>query len=110
MSTALLRRTAAKVERDLDDAVATQEHQLWDGTPWMVNVFTRRAGGDRDQGICAWCRDNFGAEASSLDGRDGSWRRGDATINGWAWFGFDSASAMENFQATWQPPHSKRTV
>ncbi|WP_141104963.1 hypothetical protein [Thioclava sp. IC9] len=101
MSTALYRRTMAQVERDLDEAAVRQEHQLWDRTPWMVDVFTGPAGGERDQAISAWCRAKFGAEALPLQGRDGSWRRSDETINGWAWFGFDTASALKKFQDAW---------
>lgn len=107
MSTALYRSVMAQVERDLDEAAARQEHQLWDRTPWMVNVFTGPAGGDRDKRICAWCQNTFGNEAMPLDGSAGAWRRGDATINGWAWFGFDSASTLEVFQEAWPSLHAK---
>lgn len=71
--------------------------KVWDGTPWMIDVFTGKCGDELDRDMREWCMKNLGPEASPIHGQDGEWQRGYATINGWTWFGFKTEDQMMRF-------------
>ncbi|MEM6499303.1 MAG: hypothetical protein AAF709_21580 [Pseudomonadota bacterium] len=85
------------------------QHKVWDGTPWMVDVYTGRVADDRDLEIRDWCQKNFGEMAWPIHGRKGSWHRGGATVYGWTWFGFASEEMMNQFLSRWDDfPRDKK--
>ncbi len=83
-------------------------HQVWDGTPWIVDAYVGRDSKDdrRDRDIRLWCHDRFGKESWPFSDvkRPGAWHFGGATINGWTWIGFDSEAKMLEFLAVWPAP------
>lgn len=81
--------------------------RVWRGTPWIADAWV----GDwqresREAEMLEWCADTFGVEAFPFgpQPRTGRWRRGGATVFGWAWFGFDTEEAMNQFIAAWPTP------
>ena len=81
-------------------------HRVWDGTPWMVNIYTGSHPDPRDRDILEWCYEEFGEQANPFgpEPQPGRWRRGSATIHGWTWYGFASQEDMEKFVAAWPTP------
>ena len=94
-------------EHDRDPAL---QHQVWDGTPWMVDAYTGRQsrGDDRYQEMMQWCYDRFGDPAWPFTDkpRPGDWRGGNATVFGWTWFGFKTEAAMNEFIEAWPAPEN----
>ncbi len=81
-------------------------HEVWDMTPWVVDVFE---GANRDMGYMDrmhWCRERWGDQAWWPSGLKGAWQRGGATVDGWTWWGFDSEDKMNEFLAAWPSPPS----
>ena len=84
-------------------------HEVWDGTPFMVDAFTGSYADDRFLEMIEWCRQRFGDEAWPIHGRAGAWLRGSSTINGWTWYGFATAEHLAEFEAAWPaPPDAKK--
>lgn len=79
-------------------------HLVWDGHPWMVDVHTGQSGGEQDRAMRLWCVNEFGPEAWPIHGIAGEWHRGNATINGWTWFGFRTEKQMLRFIERWPSP------
>lgn len=84
--------------------------QVWQDTPWMIDVWS---GGysrhrDREMEILNWCNDTFGQQAAPIHERPGAWYRGSATIHGWTWFGFSTEADMVRFQERWPTPEGVR--
>lgn len=80
--------------------------KCWQGTPWVVDVFTGRCSEDRDCAIRQWLHDTMGDQAWPYgdEPRTGRWFRGGATVNGWTWFGFATEEDMNAFLAAWPNP------
>lgn len=77
-------------------------HQVWDGTPWMVDVYTGNIENfGRFREIMEWCREQFGPEAWPIHGKPGAWHSGGATVMGWTWIGFATEDRMERFRERW---------
>jgi hypothetical protein len=73
--------------------------EVWAPTPWMINLNTRS---DADYGLIRrWCFARFGDESSTIHGRPGTWRFGNATVMGWTWIGFSTEEQMREFIAAW---------
>lgn len=88
---------------------ADLQRKVWDGTPWIVDVYTGRESlgeRDRDFAIRQWLHDNFGDQSWPFgkEPRTGRWFRGGATIHGWTWFGFATEADMQAFLAAWPNP------
>jgi len=79
--------------------------KVWEPTPWMVSAYTGR-GRDREREceMLMWCYDNIGPQASPIHDKPGRWQRGNATVDGWTWFGFTSEADMQAFVARWPAP------
>ncbi len=102
MGSELYKRAMAYYEAN--DDRAELNHQVWDGTPWMVDAYTGRVNEDRWHAMVTWCREKFGDEAWPIHDKSGQWQRGMATINGWSWFGFATEEQMKQFIEAWPPP------
>lgn len=77
-------------------------HQVWDGTPWMVDAYTGSISNEgRYREMMEWCRDEFGPEAWPIHGKPGDWHCGGATVFGWTWMGFAAKDMMEKFIERW---------
>lgn len=103
MATDLYKRTMARSEGDPDQGALMRE--VWAPTPWMVDVFIG-SGGDyrREREMVEWCSERFGREGSPLHKIAGDWRRGNAIIHGWTWFGFATEQQMQQFLEAWPSP------
>jgi len=89
-----------------DEERSSIMRKVWDGFPWMVDVYTGGYSNDRDREleIQEWCCAELGEQASPLHDRPGKWYRGGATINGWTWMGFTSEADMNRFLERWPAP------
>lgn len=73
--------------------------QIWTPTPFMLDV---NVGDDhKEREILEWCFEVMGSESSPLHEMDGCWRRGNARVYGWVWFGFETAELLSKFQRRW---------
>lgn len=100
--TPLYERTMALTETDV---VAPELMRLiWAPTPWMIDAFTGSFDDGRSREILEWCHEQFGDESDPQRDRAGRWRRGNATINGWTWYGFQTKADMETFIARFPHP------
>jgi len=79
-------------------------HEVWDMTPWVVDVYEGPRRGEGYKERMQWCRDKFGDEAWWPSARKGGWQRGCATVDGWTWWGFDTEEKMNEFVAAWPSP------
>lgn len=79
-------------------------HQVWDGTPWMIDAYTGSCADDRFQEIREWCTAEFGPEAWPIHGKPGRWYSGGATVFGWTWMGFETEEMMRRFIERWPAP------
>src|SRR5579872_6301879 len=70
-------------------------HEVWDPTPWMVDAITV----NREAEMIAWCHRVMGPESSPIHGKGGSWHRGNVTLRGRTWFGFQTKELLEAFLA-----------
>lgn len=86
---------------DSNDMDPELQHLVWDGRPWMLDVFTNGVASDRYRQIMLWCRKTFGDECRPIHGKPGVWQSGHATVYGWTWFGFDTEERMQQFQEKW---------
>lgn len=94
---------SALYQRQIETSGDELMHTVWDGTPWMVDVYTGSIqNGGRYGEIMQWCRDEFGAEAWPIHGKPGSWYSGGATVMGWTWMGFATCEMMQKFVARWK--------
>lgn len=83
-------------------------HQVWDGTPWMVDAYTGTIENDgRYERMMRWCLDQFGFEAWPIHGKPGDWHSGGATVLGWTWMGFRTREMMDRFVAAWSNPQEE---
>lgn len=78
--------------------------KVWSPTPWMLNIWTGRWEDGREQRMLEWCYRHFGQESSPIHDRDGKWKRGNATVMGWTWFGFSTQEEMNQFVSAWPSP------
>lgn len=76
--------------------------KVWSATPWMLEVFTGPSGGLSYREMYEWCVHKFGKEASPINGIDGHWQRGCATVEGWTWYGFATEGLMKEFIEKWE--------
>ena len=83
-------------------------HEVWDMTPWVVDVYDGRTQDGRYLEMMHWCRERWGDQAWWPSGRKGSWQRGGATVDGWTWWGFDTENKMSEFVAAWPSPESEK--
>lgn len=103
MGTELFQRTMKWAEGDPDRGALMRE--VWTPTPWMLDVFIGdRIDHPREREMIEWCHENFGPEGSPIYGAMGNWRRGNAIISGWTWFGFATEQQMDQFLARWPQP------
>ena len=85
---------------------AELQHKVWDGTPWIAEVYIGDINDRRERDMFDWCRERFG-EMSRPFGKNpqpGQWRAGNAVVCGWAWFGFATEEQMREFEAAWPAP------
>lgn len=75
--------------------------EAWSPTPWIINVYTDRVMSDDYCRMRQWCIDHFGQEADPLQGIDGTWQMGTATVHGWTLYGFADRGLMERFITAW---------
>lgn len=87
-----------------DDERSELMRKVWSGHPWMVDSFTSGYRHGREYEILDWCYETFGQQASPIHDRPGAWLRGNATVNGWTWFGFTNESDMNAFVERWPTP------
>lgn len=78
--------------------------QVWEPTPWMADVYTGSGEVGRTLDMIHWCRERFGPESYPIHGVEGAWRRGNATIDGWTWYGFKTEEMLQEFLAAWPTP------
>ena len=100
MSTPLYERVCARAADDDNELM----REVWDPTPWMIEVFLGKWEKPvyvDEQAIREWCCEHFGEEGSPIHERDGSWYTGGVIINGWCRFGFDTEEHMRQFMAAW---------
>lgn len=85
---------------------AALQHEVWDGTPWMVDAYTGNWEDGRERLMLLWCQEQFGPEAWPFSDtpRPGNWKRGGATVFGWSWFGFATEEQMKQFIEAWPAP------
>ncbi len=85
------------------DQDADLQHQVWDGTPWITEVYIGAPYGGREQRMFEWCLDRFGEMARPFGKNPlpGQWRAGNAIVRGWAWFGFATEQQMKEFAEAW---------
>jgi len=81
-----------------DDERSALMREIWNATPWVINVFSGRTMSDRYNEIMKTIRDTFGRQASVIHKIDGEWQVGGATVNGWTWIGFRTEAQMKAFQ------------
>ena len=80
-------------------------HEVWDGTPWIVDAFTGPIDNyGRFREIMDWCRCEFGDESWPIHGKPGDWHCGGATVHGWTWIGFATEEMMQKFIDRWPSP------
>lgn len=93
-----------------DQERANLMSEVWSPTPWMVDVFDGGWSSGRDQcfRIGQWCVEHFGQQGSPIHKRPGRWYRGNATVHGWTWYGFDTEEAMNEFVAAWPNPEIEK--
>lgn len=91
-----------------DEERAVLMRKVWSGHPWMVDAYTGGCDSDRERDLQRWCFDTFGDQASPIHGKQGSWYRGSATINGWTWMGFTNKADMLRFIERWPAPEGAR--
>lgn len=99
--TPLFERTMAFDKWNAETAALMRK--VWQPTPWMVDAWTG-GGRDREREMLMWCYDNIGEQASPIHDKPGRWQRGNATVNGWTWFGFATEADMLAFVARWPAP------
>jgi len=104
--TDLYRRMCAFNYGDAERAAVMRE--VWDPTPWMVEIYTGQCGDERDREMQRWCHDEFGGQSWPLHGRPARWLRGSATVHGWTWYGFADQAGMGRFVAHWPAPEGVR--
>lgn len=106
--TPLYQRTMARAEAG--DLACEPElmHQVWDPTPWMIDVYLGDQcegppGHDRehDHAMHEWCRERLGDEGWPIHGHPRRWYTGGVTVDGWQWWGFDTEDAMQAFKQAW---------
>ncbi|OYX79617.1 MAG: hypothetical protein B7Y77_01650 [Bradyrhizobium sp. 35-63-5] len=102
MSTKLYERTMAFEYGDAERSGLM--HKVWSPTPWMIDVYVGQWEDGRERRILEWCYDTLGQESSPIHRHIGRWRRGNATICGWTWFGFAMEGDMQAFEAVWPVP------
>lgn len=105
MSTTDLYRSVIEFEPS-NEAATALAHEVWDGTPWMIDVYAGSFNEVRRYDILHWCHDTFGRQADPFgpDPRPGRWRQGNATVDGWTWFGFATEADMQQFIEHWPNP------
>lgn len=101
IGTDLFHRTMERADSQADERGELMR-KVWEGTPWMVNVYTG-SGDDygRSNAIRHWCQDKFGPEAWPIHGKSGTWHVGGATVMGWTWMGFATKEMMDEFMQQW---------
>lgn len=89
--------------------------RVWKGTPWIADAWVGELQGgnihERERDMLLWCDEQFGQEAYPFGDkpRAGRWKRGGATVFGWAWFGFSTEEEMDQFIAAWPSPQRADT-
>lgn len=100
----LYARTMTRAANDPDGGALMR--QVWEGTPWIVDAYTGIHDDPRERLMLDWCHESFGDEALPFgrSPRAGRWRRGNATVFGWTWFGFAAEADALSFMARWPAP------
>lgn len=89
-------------QRQIANSEDALMHQVWDGTPWMIEAYTGSiANYGRYREIMEWCHYHFGPEAWPIHGLPGHWHSGGATVMGWTWMGFATEAMMQQFVEAW---------
>lgn len=85
---------------------AELNRQVWSGNPWITDMYVGADPNGRERDMILWCRDQFGDESQPFGDKPiyRRWRRGNATVFGWGWFGFATEADMKAFEAAWPPP------
>lgn len=89
-----------------DDERDQLSRKVWEGTPWMIDVYVGRIGEDRERSMLHWCYKTYGdcAHPFGKEPTPGRWRQGNATVFGWTWFGFSTEAEMTAALAAWPVP------
>ena len=85
------------------EEVSKLMHQVWDLTPWMLDVHEGPIPNMRYLEMIKWCHERWGKPAWWPSGQPGAWQRGGVTVNGFTWWGFDTLGKMQEFEINWQP-------
>lgn len=80
-----------------DDERGALMREIWQSTPWMINIKVGDARYAVSARIRAWCEEHVGTEAWPIGGIEGDWQFGGVVIFGWAWIGFVKESQMRQF-------------
>lgn len=75
--------------------------QVWEPTPYIIDVYTGGRHDDRGYEIREWLTERWGRACSPIHGHEGLWQFGNATINGYTWLGFATEEMMQEFLRTW---------
>ena len=97
MSTPLYERVCKRAADDDNEIM----REVWDTTPWMIEVFLGKWEDPvyvDEQAIREWCREHLGEEGSPIHNKPGKWHTG-SVVSGWCWFGFDTEEHMRQFTA-----------
>lgn len=96
---------ATDAYRDMMDCIAKWQdakslalaHEVWDPTPYVINVRTGSIGCEVENSIYKWCVSNLGKESSTIHGQSGRWHRAGAVVFGESTIGFANQEDMELF-------------
>jgi hypothetical protein len=82
------------------------QRKVWAGNTWITDMYVGNDPNARERDMILWCKDQFGDESSPFGDEPiyRRWRRGNATVFGWGWFGFATEADMKAFEEAWPAP------
>lgn len=97
MSNALHKNILSRASGDSTNDLAIRAY--WSKHTFITECFEKDLAGAR--AMRDWCAAKWGEEANPFLNRPGVWLRGFIAIDGWAWYGFATEEALEEFKAEW---------
>ena len=95
MGTALYDRILEMSKSDPDAGELMRK--VWAPTPWVINVRDFEPNSKEWFDFVRWAIEELGDESSPIHEQAGVWKRGNATLFGWAWYGFAAEHLMDKF-------------
>jgi hypothetical protein len=95
MATPLYKRMLALSMDDPDGGELMRK--VWDPTPYMIDVRDFEPNSKEWFDFLRWALEELGEESSPIHDQAGVWRRGNATLFGWTWYGFAAQHLMDKF-------------